>query len=296
MAALRGQRLHGRGLTGEDWWGAFELTWPQGPYRIMAEPEGRWGEVLQAVPRIRVPFPFASVPPAPWVWEKREVPGPASSIYGVESSAMASLGQTVEVYRLGWPAGGIFVPDESKKPAVPYDAIPRAAEILLDAQAAATADAQGLLAFVNRWGVLDIGIPGERDFGADGVEYTGEVLRELSAWMATLHTLQRGKETPQTWADLIKTFEKHLEGVRFSARTGARGLVPRLPVRRLLDALYLELWGVATGGKRLRRCKRCERFFLRTRGDRIFCTGVCARRWHVREWKRRHRRMRTRRR
>jgi hypothetical protein len=296
MATLKGRQLQGPGLTGEDWWGAFELTWPQGPYRIMAEPEGRWGEVLQAVPRRRVSFPFDSAPPAPWVWEKREVPGPASSIYGAESSAMASLGQTVEVYRLGWPAGGIFVPDESKRSAAPYHPIPQGSEILLEAQKAATTDAQGLLAFVNRWGVLDVGIPGKPDFGADGVEYTGEVLRELAAWIATLHALQRGKKLPHAWAKLIKAFEEHLEGVRFSARAGPRGLVPRLPVRRLLDVLYLELWGVATGGKRLRRCKRCERFFLRTRGDRIFCTGVCARRWHVREWKRRHRRARTRRR
>jgi hypothetical protein len=230
------------------------------------------------------------------VWEKREVPGPASSIYGVASSGVASAGQTIEVYRLGWPAGGIFVPNESKRPVAPYRPIPRAAEILLEAQAATAADAQGVLAFVNRWGVLGVGIPGNPDFGTDGVEYTGEVLRELSAWIATLHALQSGQKTPHTWADLIEALEAHLEGVRFSAGTGPRGLVPRLPVRRLLDALYLELWGVATGGKRLRRCKRCERFFLRTRGDRIFCTGTCARRWHVREWKRRHRRTRTRRR
>jgi hypothetical protein len=297
MPALRGRRLQGPGLTGEDWWGAFELTWPRGPYRIMAEPKDRWGEALQAVPRIRVPFPFASAPPAPWVWEKREVPGPASSIYGVESSGIAAAGQTVEVYRLGWPAGGIFVPDESKRPASPYRPIERGAEILLDAQAAATVDAPGFLAFVNRWGLLGVGLPGKPDFGADGVEYTGDALHELAGWIATLHALQWEKEAPHTsWADLIEAFERHLEGVRLSAHTGPRGLVPRLPVRRLLDALYLELWGVATGGKRLRRCKRCERFFLRTRGDRIFCTGTCARRWHVREWKRRHRRAGTRRR
>ena len=36
-----------------------------------------------------------------------------------------------------------------------------------------------------------------------------------------------------------------LEYVRFSAGLGGRGLVPRLPVRRLQDALYLELWGMA---------------------------------------------------
>jgi Family of unknown function (DUF6076) len=117
-----------------------------------------------------------------------------------------------------------------------------------------------------------IGLPHARP--EPGVEYTGEVLRELSTWIATLHALQRGKTTPHTWADLIEVFEGRLEDVRFSAGVGPRGLVPRLPVRRLLDALYLELWSEATGGKRLRQCKRCERFFLRTRGDRIFCTGV----------------------
>ena len=296
MAAPKGRRLQGPGLTGQDWWGAFELRWPRGPYRILAEPEGRWGEALQALPRIRVAFPFESAPPPPWLWEKREVPGPVSNIYGVESSRIASAGETVEVYRLGWPAGGIFVPDERARPAVPYRPIPHAAEIVLEAQQAATAKAEGVLAFVNRWGMLGVGIPGERNFGADGVEHTGEALRELATWIATLHALQRGTGTTRTWADLIEVFEVQLESVRFSAGLGGRGLVPRLPVRRLLDALYLELWDMATGGKRLRRCKKCERFFLRTRGDRIFCTGRCARLWHVREWKRRHRQTRTRRR
>jgi hypothetical protein len=196
----------------------------------------------------------------------------------------------VEVYRLGWPAGGIFVPDERARPAAPYRPIPGAAEILLEAQQAATADAEGLLGFVNRWGLLGVGIPGEPDFGADGVEHTGEALRRLSSWMASLHALQQGKATTHTWAELIEVFEQQLEGVRFSAQLGRRGLVPRLPVHRLLDALYLELWSLATGGKRLRRCKRCEHFFLRTRQDRIFCTGRCARLWHVRKWKRAHRR------
>jgi hypothetical protein len=241
-----------------------------------------------------VSFPFDSTPPAPWIWEKREVPGPASSIYGVESGRTASAGETVEVYRLGWPPGGIFVADERVRPAVPYDPIPRADEILLEAQQAATADTQGLLAFVNRWGILDVGIPGEPDFGADGVAHTAQALGELSTWITALHMLQHGKETPHTWAELIEVFEVQLESVRISAGPGHRGLVPRLPVRRLLDALYLELWSMATGGKRLRRCKRCELFFLRSREDRIFCTGTCARRWHVREWKRRRRRRRRR--
>jgi len=242
------------------------------------------------------PFLSDSKPARPWIWEKNEVPGPASTIYGVPSRRVASAGETVEIYRLGWPAGGIFVPDEAATPAPFYAPIPRAAEILLEVQQAATADTAGLLAFVNHWGLLAVGIPGAPAFGADGVEHTGEALHELSTWIATVHALQQGTETTRTWADLITAFDEQLQSVRFSAALRGRGLVPRLPVRRLLDALYLKLWDMATGGSRLRRCKRCERLFLRSRNDRIFCTGRCARLWHVRAWKRRHRRTRTRRR
>jgi len=104
--------------------------------------------------------------------------------------------------------------------------------------------------------------------------------------------LQRRVPSTHTWADAVHLFETRLGGVRLSARLTRAGLVPRLPVARLLDALYLELWSVATRGKRLRQCKRCARFFIRGREDQIFCTGPCARLWHVREWKRRHRRTR----
>jgi hypothetical protein len=219
-----------------------------------------------------------------------------SNIYGAASRRVASAGETVEVYRLSWPPGGIFVPDEGATQTPPYAPIPRAAEILLDAQQAAPTDPAGLLAFVNRWGVLGVGIPGAPTFGADGVDHTGHALREFSRWMATLHALQQGRKTTYTWTDLVAALDEHLQSVRVSAALGPRGLVPRLPVPRLLDALYLELWGLATGGKRLRRCKRCERFFLRTRDDRIFCSGRCARLWHVRAWKRQQRRAQTRRR
>ncbi len=288
-------RPQGPGLTGEDWWGAFELSWPRGPYRILEAPEGPWGAAWDTLPRLRVPF-VERQPAVPWVFEKREVPAPGSTIFGVESSRAPSAGETAMIYKLDWPQGGIFVPEEGVMPRPRYDPVPEAAEILLHAQQAAMANAQGLLDFVNHRGCLGVGIPGKEDFGADGVGKTGEALRELSAWIETLHALQQGMRTTRTWADVVELFESRLGGVRLSARLTREGLVPRLPVLRLLDALYLELWGVATGGKRLRRCKRCERFFLRTRQDRIFCTGRCARLWHVREWKRRDRRTRTRRR
>jgi len=194
------------------------------------------------------------------------------------------------VFKLGWPPGGIFVPEGTPSPDSAYEPIPVARAILLDAQRAATADAQGLLTFVNRWGVLGVGISGKDDFPADGVGKTGEALRELSEWIATLEALQHHRPTDRTWSDVIQLFETRLGGVRLSARQLRDGLVPRFPVARLLDALYLELWGVVTRGKQLRQCKRCARFFIRGREDQIFCTGPCARLWHVRKWKRAHRR------
>ncbi len=295
MDATSRRRLPGLGLTGEDWWGAFELSWSRGPYRILAEPEGPRGEAWNSLPRMRVPFVDLQ-PQAPWVLERREVPAPRLTIFGVETSGAPSALETAMIYRLGWPPGGIFVPEEGGTPRPPYAPVPVAAEILLDAQQAAKADAQGLLDFVNRWGCLGVGIPGKKDFGADGVGKTGETLRELTAWIETLHALQLGTPTTRTWADVVELFESRLGGVRLSARLTREGLVPRLPLVRLLDALYLELWGVATGGKRLRRCKRCEHFFIRGREDQIFCTGRCARLWHVRRWKQQHPRAQQRRR
>lgn len=135
--------------------------------------------------------------------------------------------------------------------------------------------------------MLGVGIPGKDDFAADSVGKTGEALRGLSEWIGTLNALQRRRATERTWTDVVQLFETRLGGVRLSATVQSGTLVPRLPVARLLEALYLELWGVATRGKQLRQCKRCARFFIRGREDQIFCTGPCARLWHMRRagWK-----------
>lgn len=287
------RRSPGPGLAGQDWWGAFELMWSRGPHRILAEPDGPWGGAWAAIPELRVPF-LDPQPPSYWVLVRREARTGSSNIFGeMPRVGGPSAGETVNVFRLGWPPGGIFVPEGTPPSGMGYDPVPVAGAILLDAQRAATADSVGLLAFVTRWGVLGVGIPGKDDFAADSVTKTGEALRELSEWIATLNALQRRRPTDRTWADVVQLFETRLGGVRLSARVQSGTLVPRLPVARLLDALYLELWGVATRGKRLRQCKRCARFFIRGREDQIFCTGPCARLWHVRKWKRAHRRTRT---
>ena len=164
--------------------------------------------------------------------------------------------------------------------------------LLSDAQAVAPEDPAALLGFVTRWGRLGVGIPGHEAFAADGVVRTGEALRALTTWMTTLHSLQKNQRTTVTWTDVARLFRDKLGGVQFGAQATPQGLVPLFPLRRLLDALYLELWGLATGAKRLRRCRRCEHFFMRGRQDQIFCTGRCARLWHVKRWKQRARQLR----
>ncbi|MGH2627313.1 MAG: hypothetical protein ACRDHY_11755, partial [Anaerolineales bacterium] len=235
-----------------------------------------------------------SPPPSPWVWARHEA-AVQDSIYGPLSALSSpAVGETVSVFALAWPAGGILAPEESSARPRIYGPLPFAGTILLDAQAVAVDDPAALLGFVTRWGRLGIGIPGHEAFEADGVVHTGESLRELTTWMATLHALQTKQRTTVTWTDVARLFQDKLGGVQFGAQPTPRGLVPLFPLRRLLDALYLELWGLATGAKRLRRCRRCEHFFIRGRQDQIFCTGRCARLWHVKRWKQRARQQRSR--
>ena len=280
-------RPGGPALTGQDWWGAFELVWPRPTYDILESPQGAWGQAWAAIPHRRIPF-LASPLPTPWVPIGREAPLRTSLFGSLPRVAGPSAGETSITYRLGWPAGGIFGPNASAR--VPdYAPLPVAAEILLDAQGVAPDDPAKLLAFVNRWGRLGVGLPGAEDFGADGVQWTGACLRELTQWIQALYALQHRQPTTITWAELATVLETRLAGVHLGASPVQHGLVPRFPLGRLLDALYLELWGWATAAKRLRRCPRCTDFFIRRREDQIFCTGRCARLWHVKRWKNKQR-------
>jgi hypothetical protein len=294
MRARVRQRRRDAGTIGEDLRPAFELSWRRQPYRVLAQAEAgegrRW---LARLPERRVPFFDPQPPSPPWTFVGRETPVRGSTVYGQESAWPPSAAETINVYRLGWPPGGIFIP---ATPGVgeDYDPLAVAADILLDVQrAAATETTDSLVHFVNRWGLLGVGIPGAEAFPTDGVLRTGEGLRELARWMAVIHALQGHKPATETWADIASVFRERLAGVHVQARVTPRsGLVACFRVPRLIDALYLELWNVATGGKRLRRCKRCEDFFVRGREDQVFCTGRCARLWHVKRWKQQQRRKR----
>jgi hypothetical protein len=285
--------LRGRRRDSEDRWPAFTLRWTRGVYGVLAEPTGpngaRWAGQLREK---RVPF-FDPQPAEPWTFVGRETPVRGSPLYGHDPGRTLSAAETINVYRLAWPEGGVFVPTDARASAE-YDPLAVAPEILLDVQRTAPRDdADALLAFVNRWGVLGVGIPGADDFLVDAVQRTATELRELARWMAVVHDLQARRRRAETWTDVATLFRERLAGVHLQAQhAGRRGLLPSFRVPRLIDSLYLELWDVATSGKRLRRCKRCEDFFIRGRDDQIFCTARCARLWHVKRWKQQHRKPR----
>lgn len=279
------------GVSGEDGWPAFDLSWHRHIYRVLANPDSRDGaHWLARLPEARIRF-FDPEPSGEWAFVGRETPVRGSAIYGHESGRPLSA-ETVNVYRLSWPSEGIFVaaqPDAVDE----YEPLEVAAEILLDVQRTAKKETAETLTFVNRWGLLGVGIPGAEDFPTDGVQRTAEELRELARWMAVVHALQERPRGTKTWSDVASLFQKRLAGVHLQARvTRHPGLMPSFHVPRLIDGLYLELWNVATGGKHLRRCKRCEDFFIRGREDQIFCTSRCARLWHVKRWKQQHRKQR----
>src|SRR5262249_34388109 len=173
-----------------------------------------------------------------------------------------------------------------------YDPLAVAPAILLDVQRTArTGEPEALRSFVTRWGLLGVGISEADDFPTDGVERTGHALRELARWIDVVQALQAHRRRPETWADVARVFDCRLARVHLQAQVTPRsGLLPAFHVPRLIDGLYLAVWDVATGGKRLRRCKRCGDFFIRGREDQIFCTGRCARLWHVKRWKQAQRR------
>ena len=284
---MRGRRREG---GADDWRPAFTLRWPRRVYRVLAEPTGRAGAHWFArLPQRRVAFTDPQ-PGEPWVLTDTEMPVRGSRTYGYEMSGGPSAAETINVYSLMWPPAGLFVPVGGGAPEE-YDPLSEAAEILLDVQRTATKEhADALLGFVNRWGMLGVGIPGADDFPVDGVQRTAAELRELARWLVVVHELQARRRRAEMWTAVAAVFRERLAGVHLQAQVADPGrLLPSFHVPRLIDGLYLQLWDVATGGKRLRRCKRCEDFFIRGREDQIFCTPRCARLWHVKRWKQAHR-------
>src|SRR6266404_9364587 len=93
-------RRAGPGLTGQDWWNAFELRWTRHVYTVLASPVGAWGQAWAETPERRVAF-LDPAPPAPWYRVRHEGQAEESPLYGPLSwHSRLSAGETVVVYKL----------------------------------------------------------------------------------------------------------------------------------------------------------------------------------------------------
>jgi len=197
---------------------------------------------------------------------------------------------------LRWPQEGIFVPQELTNPSAKepkardrYDPAEVADKILLDVQRMDADNPKAVLGFVNRWGVLKVGIRGDDEFPFDGVTATGDHIRSIQKWMNGFHSLRNGTKTSAHWDDLIPMLNAMLTHIRPAAKRHGRILVPFYFVDRLIDALFLELWQLATDGRRLLRCPECQALFLPGRANQEYCNRLCANRPTVRRAKQRRR-------
>ncbi len=264
-----------------------ELAWSRSGYKILTEPTGEWGSKWNELPTKVVQIGEAD-PPPPWVFEREEFrtrpPGPYGWVNEPPTPSGMPRGGKVSVFYIDWPASGVLAPS-GDSPQERYNPFEVADRILLDVQRTRSDDEKAILQFVNRWGLLGIGIPGAADFGADGVTFTGEWLALLRQWIETLHALRRGKERETTWAEFAATLNKHLDGVQPRLSVSERSLQRTFAAKRLLDALCFELWDQATEGKRMRRCPECHALFTPGRANQEYCTRLCANRPTVRKWK-----------
>ncbi len=277
-------------------WTDYELHWARGRYRILVTPTGPWAAEWDALER-RAVHESEPDPPPPWAFERRELrtepvgapwlPRPLPP-YGHDER------HAFKVFRIAWPPLGVFVPDNDRArsgPPAPYNPIAVANAILLDVQRTSADDPKSLLRFVNRWGVLGVGIPGAPAFPADAVALTREWLARLTGWMEALYALQRRQKTTLTWRALADQLNDALRGAHPAARPAKTGgLEPVFRVERLLDALCVALWEQAADLGHFRRCPECRALFVPGRANQEYCSRLCANRPTVRKWRRAQRR------
>src|ERR1043166_8407762 len=257
----------------------FLLAQRRGRHTLVLEPVGRLRTQFEALPRRRTST-GPSDPPAAWVLEKLEAPQRWHGRLGVAPFTRpfgASAAQTVRVFKITWPAGGILAP-AGDRPEPSRLTLANVEAILGDAQRAAQAANQAAaLAFVNRHGPLGVGIPGAPEFPADGVQLTLDSLARLSEWITAIagvpHRKMRDQRKVDDW---VAEFRDALRRLSIDVRWGPGGLIPRFQAPTLLDALCFAISNMAFGIGQLRRCQECSVFFSSARGNKVYCCRACA--------------------
>ncbi len=261
MIEIKRQRFVDAVRQRDERWQAYELRWLRYDFEIFTEPRGRIATI--------------------WPHRSRNYrPALTQDLRGrLETVTLPVAAE--------WPKEGVFVPKgwPASKPLERYNPVDVAKNILLDVQRTEADNPQALLRFVTKWGRLGIGIPDEETFPFDGVAATGQCLVWLQRWLEAYHELKRGRKTEAAWPTLAEMLRGALAGIQPDCRPMKRGLDPLYRVPRLLDALWLEVWEIATEGKRLRRCPECRALFLPGRANQDYCTHQCANRPTVRRAK-----------
>jgi hypothetical protein len=246
------------------------LRWPVHEYEIRLKPWGGVGAVFSSVGR---PFPAAGVI-APKGW----------------SGNLDELSASVSTYHHPLPSADEILQDISELPvAEPSPAGP----------VRRLADNDAVLRFVNKWGVLGVGVgTGPRRVALlDGVAETHHHLAWIQHTQRRIFLFQDGRPlSGDSWTELAWELNNSaIADIRPLAVPTKNGLGFQFQPRRLLDVLCLRLLEFGTGTEKLRQCKECSALFVPDRRDQIYCkTGgeqVCARRASLRAYRRRHARL-----
>lgn len=254
-------------------WQGYELRWPRFDYTIAEKPTGHLA--------VR--------------WRHR----PHRWVPGLKRDQHGKIQRIAREKRVPWPEGGLFVPTEllvlpknshaveinEPNPRDWYNPIVVAGEIILDVQRIPPTNPVALLRFVNKWGHLGVGIPGQEGFGYDGVLVTGKYLQKITWWIETYQALQNKMEVDSSFGELASFLNGVLGEIHPGVNPTKKGLNPIYRVSRFIDALWLECWETATSGKKLNRCPDCRALFLPGRANQMYCTRRCAIRPTVRKAK-----------
>src|SRR6266545_2872337 len=187
--------------------------------------------------------------------------------------------------RRPWPNEGVFVPKGAyttptaaePQPIRRYDAMRSAEEILRDLNRTDPADRRALLAFTNRWGLLDQGWHAE-------VKATRTWLEIAKGITERIYRFYNQEAPRDDWEDLAFDLTAIVNRVHFEVRGVDHGLRLIFKAPRLADVLALHLLQHATGTEKLRQCEyhRCRTFFVPERRDQRYCKTAgeqrCARR------------------
>lgn len=195
--------------TGEEGLG-YQLRWPRSEYVVVNEP-----------------------PLEGWVPGK---PGPAVPGTPVVRGYGGRLRKGAPQWPAPWPVGGVFAPKwwprERPRPAEFYNPVEVAADILLDAQRAAGDNPRVLLRFVNKWGGLGVGVPGDRHF-LDGVAATGDCLTQLKEWLEAHQALRKGRrlvmKVPEWIKELPALTATEATRIKVTKRRPSPELIKRFP-------------------------------------------------------------------